>query len=75
MRKIYYTWIGVALMALAACTTTPQIPTTFSTADMLPCIYPDYVDVTVPQNIAPLTFRLDEESDNIVARWSVGKAE
>ena len=32
-----------------------QLPSEFSQTDELPPIYPDYVNVTVPINIAPLT--------------------
>ena len=39
--------------------------------DSLPKIYPDYVDVTIPVNIAPLTFMLDTPADAMVARYTV----
>ena len=35
----------------------------------MPKIYPDVIDVTIPQNIAPLTFELDEEADGMIARY------
>lgn len=52
-----------------------KIPQTFSESDELPNIYPDYVDVTVPINIAPLTFEMDEKVDDMVARLSAGSEE
>ena len=53
----------------------PKLPTDYDEADSLPKIYPDYTDVTIPVNIAPLTFVLDEEADEMIARYSVGSAE
>jgi hypothetical protein len=58
----------LTLMLLAACG--PQIPVSFTEVDRLPRIYPDYVDVTIPVNIAPLTFELDEEADEMIARYA-----
>lgn len=33
-----------------------------------PSIYPDYKDVTIPNNIAPLNFRIDEEAEKLVVK-------
>ncbi len=52
-----------------------QIPSTFEESAELPGIYPDYTNVTVPVNIAPLTFEADGKSDGIVARLTVGEEE
>jgi len=41
----------------------------------LPKIYPDYTNVTIPVNMAPLTFKLDEEADGMIARYAVGDEE
>ena len=57
-----------------ACST--KVPTSFIESDALPRIYPDYVDVTIPVNIAPLTFELDDpDAEDMVARYAVGDAE
>ena len=64
---------SVAALLLTACG--QQIPQSFSESDELPAIYPDYVDVTVPINIAPLTFEMDAGSDGVVARMTVGEEE
>ena len=53
----------------------PKIPATYTDSDALPRIYPDYREVTIPVNIAPLTFELDEEADEMVARYKVGDQE
>jgi hypothetical protein len=51
------------------------VPEVFTETDRLPKIYPDYTDVTVPINIAPLTFQLDEPADEMVARFAAGDEE
>ena len=33
-------------------------------------IYPDYADITVPPNIAPLNFRVDNEGDRFVINFT-----
>ena len=48
---------------------TSSIPESYTESEALPKIYPDVVDVTVPVNIAPLTFELDEEADGMIARY------
>ena len=53
----------------------PSVPETFTETNRLPKIYPDYTEVTVPINIAPLTFQLDEPADGMVARYAVGDEE
>ena len=53
----------------------PKLPTDYVEKDVLPKIYPDYVNVTIPVNIAPLTFQLDDEADEMVARYKAGDVE
>ena len=36
-------------------------PSGFTTVDREPSIFPDYHGVTIPPNICPLNFRIDEE--------------
>jgi len=52
-----------------------QLPSDFIQSDALPKIYPDYVDVTVPVNIAPLTFEMDDQSEEIAVRYSFNDEE
>ena len=52
-----------------------KLPDSFTESDDLPNIYPDYTDVTVPLNIAPLTFQIDGKADNMVARLKAGNEE
>ena len=57
-------------MLLAACTSHPSVPTDFTTSDAKPTIFPEYTDVVVPPNIAPLNFKVLENSDECVARFT-----
>ena len=52
-----------------------QIPQNFWESDELPDIYPDYTNVTVPVNIAPLTFEIDGKADDVVAKLTAGSEE
>lgn len=56
MKKIYYLLMGCLL--LAGCS---QKPHDITMVSQLPAIYPDYVGVTVPANIAPLNFCMEDE--------------
>lgn len=64
----------MAVCLFAACNQV-QIPTDYTDSNALPKIYPDYTNVTIPINIAPLTFELDEPADGFVARYSFGNDE
>lgn len=67
-------WVGACVcLLLTACS--QQLPSEFTKSDQLPKIYPDYVDVTVPVNIAPLTFEMDDESEEMAVRYSFGEEE
>lgn len=59
------------LMGFSACTSNPSVPAAAIQVDTIPSIYPDYTDVTVPCNIAPLNFMLsDTLSTQCVARFT-----
>ena len=61
----------VLTLLFVACTHHPDVPATSLQSQSLPCIYPDYTDVTIPCNIAPLNFMLpDEEYTACVARFT-----
>ena len=58
-----------AVMLLSSCANHPSVPSDTSASSVLPPIFPDYCDVTVPYNIAPLNFMLPaDEYDECVAR-------
>ncbi|MBR4533779.1 MAG: PD40 domain-containing protein [Bacteroidaceae bacterium] len=61
------------LLLFVACSS-PSVPASFTESDELPSIYPDYVGVTVPQNIAPLHFHIDHDSTatDFVTRFVAG---
>lgn len=49
------------------------VPTEYAENDSVPAIYPDYIDVTVPVNIAPLTFEWDgSDCDDMVTLFTAG---
>ena len=58
-----------ALLFLPSCAGHPDVPSSSKDAGCLPAIFPDYCDVTVPCNIAPLNFMLPADRfDACVAR-------
>ena len=70
MKKVFL-YILTLTALLTACHRA-SVPTQFDEIQKTPRIYPDYVDVTIPVNIAPLTFELEDSCDEIVARFTVG---
>ena len=67
--------IFITALSLLFCACSQQLPSDFTESDALPKIYPDYVDVTVPVNIAPLTFQMDDQSEEIAVRYAFGDEE
>lgn len=63
-----HTIIALAVLALAGCSREIEIT---AHTDQEPRIYPDYTDVTVPCNIAPLNFHVEEPQGKVAAifRW------
>ena len=72
MKSKFHYYI-VALLLLVACA--PAVPEKYSNGTSLPNIYPDYANVTIPCNIAPLTFEINDEADEYVTRLSSGSIE
>ena len=72
-RKQTFLFSFFLVVLLSACDT--KLPTDFDEKDALPKIYPDYVGVTIPANLAPLTFELDEEADAMIARYQRANVE
>ena len=50
----------IFLLLLEGCSSN-QPPAVSGQIDELPAIYPDYIDVTIPQSIAPLNFAVQTE--------------
>lgn len=65
----------IALSLLLCACNNPQLPTEYTQTELLPYIYPDYVGVTVPVNIAPLTFLMELGVDEMAVRFSYGDEE
>lgn len=64
--------LAVALLLLTSCVAHPDVPSSSKEAQSLPAIFPDYCNVTIPCNIAPLNFMLPaEEYDACVARFTM----
>ena len=63
MKKIRYkvvAWLlGIAMCGLASCSSTPENATQ---VNQLPKIFPDYVGVTIPIDIAPLDFNMVDDA-------------
>ena len=65
----YIILLGFAVMFFSSCADHPSVPSEASASSVLPPIFPDYCDVTVPCNIAPLNFMLPaDEYEACVAR-------
>ena len=52
----------VSVLQLTSCTPTPK---NVQKSNVLPPIYPDYCDVTIPENIAPLNFLLRADCEAV----------
>ena len=67
MKQIY---LFLFIVLLSACSR-PEVPTKYSQADRLPSLRPDYTNVTIPCNIAPLNFAVVELGvSQVVARFT-----
>ena len=67
----YLQLLAVAAMLLSSCVSHPDVPSSSKEAKCLPAIFPDYCNVTVPCNIAPLNFMLPaDQYEACVARFT-----
>ena len=63
--------LAATLLLLSSCAGHPDVPSSSKEVRNLPAIYPDYCNVTVPYNIAPLNFMLPaDEYEACVARFT-----
>jgi len=58
----------IAMVALLAACNHPSVPEQAQKENRLPHIYPDYTEVTIPCNICPLNFAVQEGTKEVVAR-------
>jgi len=64
-------FLAAALLLLSSCVNHPDVPTSSRKTKSLPAIFPDYCNVTVPYNIAPLNFMLPaDQYEECVARFT-----
>ena len=71
MKRYIYPCIMGVLLLLSSCANHPDVPSSSKEAKSLPAIFPDYCNVTVPCNIAPLNFMLPaDEYETCVARFT-----
>jgi len=64
--------LAATIVLMAAC---PPQPTPPVASDELPPIYPDYTDITIPCNIAPLNFLLRGDYEAVELKATCGEAE
>lgn len=72
MKKRLIYILGILLLVVSCSPTLPKVSTS---VERQPEIYPQYADVTIPCNIAPLTFRIEEEGEGFVTRMAAGDKE
>ena len=65
--------LPILAILIAACS--PQAPATYNTTDSTPAVFPDYADITIPANIAPMNFLIEEQADAFVTILSSGSTE
>ena len=58
--------VMIAIVAVLAAACSPKAPTGANETDKVPAIFPDYTDVTIPRNIAPLNFLIEERGQDYV---------
>lgn len=70
MKRLIY--ILMAALIMCSCSNHPRIPDSYTSEDKYPDIYPDYKEVVIPSNIAPLNFGIKGNIDECVAKLSYG---
>jgi len=69
--KLSHIFSIIALVAfLSSCASHPDIPSGAAPENRAPKIYPDYTEVTIPSNICPLNFSVQEGATEVVARFT-----
>lgn len=72
MKKILKKAVVFYLLSVVcfACSKHPSLPSNYTQVEAKPSIWPDYKDVTVPPNIAPLNFLVDSV-DDVIAEFKI----
>lgn len=69
---LHTTWCAVLALTLSACQQQATIPETFTETTEAIEIYPDYTDITIPPNIAPLNFMVKQDAQGYIAQIGCG---
>src|ERR1035437_5954738 len=64
--KVFLYFELLLLMLLVSCS--KQVPQTYTAEKKSAVVYPDYNGITIPCNIAPLNFQINEDADEYVTR-------
>ena len=73
LKCLAYTGAVLLLMLTASCKNKhPEVPSGATAVEASPKIFPDYTDVVVPSNIAPLNFKVLDRCEEVVARLTDG---
>ena len=71
MKHLIIIYLQIALLVTAISCQHTNLPTEYLDSSLLPHTMPDYTNgITIPQNIAPLTFKVTEEADIIITKFS-----
>lgn len=76
MKRFLFSIVAAALV-FAACKNEAVVPSESTPTKAPAVLFPDYTDITVPKNIAPLNFMVESEGKEFVARLATadGKSE
>ena len=69
------TKINIPAFALLLAACAPKAPSAYDNIDSVPPIFPDYTDVTIPRNIAPMNFMIEDDADSYITVLKSGSAE
>ncbi len=64
--RIFLHCLLLLFLMLVSCTN--QVPEVFTPVNKAAKIYPDYHSITIPYNIAPLNFRINEDADDYITK-------
>lgn len=71
-KKIYYALLVASQLMLYGCKKTYVAPKDYTYAQDSLVIFPDYQNIIIPSNIAPLNFQIKNEGQNILAEICAG---
>ena len=70
MKRVLKLAVSIFATAIIVSCGSPSVPAKYEKTDKSVAIYPDYTNVTIPCNIAPLVFEIKEQGDDYVTRLS-----